>query len=116
MPQPTITLPPRTDGQPASVLSKGTRRITVIGANGAGKSRFAARLASDLGDRAINVSALSAIYDTRSARETSSAGIDALFAALTSRSQFVNRDLPSRFERLVALLIDEEMASLVARK
>lgn len=116
MPQPIITLPPRTDGQPAAALPKGTRRITVIGANGAGKSRFASRLAADLGDRAINVSALSAIYDTRSDRETSPAGIDALFDALTARSPLVNRDLPSRFERLVALLIDEEMASLFARK
>lgn len=117
MPRQPITLPPRSGGHDAPVLSGATRRITVIGANGAGKSRFAARLVADLGDRAVNVSALSAIYDSRGGvSDGTASGIDALFARLTERSPLVRRDLPTRFERLVALLIDEEMASLFASK
>ena len=72
------------------MLSGATRRITVIGANGAGKSRFAARLVADLGDRAVNVSALSAIYDSRGGvSDGTASGIDALFARLTERSPLV---------------------------
>lgn len=117
MNQPQITLPPRIGGHAVPELPPSTRRITIVGANGAGKSRFAARLVSDIGPRAVNVSALTAIYDTDPLhRGGAISGIDALFTRLTERSPLVNRDLPSRFERLVALLIDEEMGWLFARK
>ena len=47
-----ITLPKRIDGQPAQVLT-GKQQITVVGANGAGKTRFINRMAQDLGDLSL---------------------------------------------------------------
>ena len=57
-----ITLPPHSDGSICQIDSS-TRRIVVVGANGAGKSRFTAQLATDLGNRAFVLSALNGIFE-----------------------------------------------------
>ena len=56
-----ITLPPRREGKPLRIPDS-TRQLVIIGANGAGKSRFTARLAEDLGDRTFTMSALTALF------------------------------------------------------
>ena len=55
-----ITLPPRKGTQPYAIDSTALRHIVIIGANGSGKTRFANRLAADLGDKAFRLSALKA--------------------------------------------------------
>ena len=57
-----LTLPPRTGSQPLEIDTTGMRHIVIIGANGSGKTRFANRLASDLGSRSFRLSALKALY------------------------------------------------------
>ena len=52
-----IQLPPRIDGGEPPVL-KGARQITIIGANGSGKSRFCSQLVKSCGDKAYRISAL----------------------------------------------------------
>ncbi len=111
-----FVLPPRVGGEPAYEVGPSECRITVIGANGAGKSRFAVRLLADLGPRAVSVSALRAIYDTRTREDEFPGGIDAQYAAMTDRSPLINDRLTSRFERMMALLIDEEMHRLFSAK
>lgn len=111
-----IIMPPRCGGAQPITLPATTRRITLIGANGAGKSRFAARLLGQLGERAVSVSALKAIYDSREPDMSQPGGIDARFDALTRRTSMINSRLTSRFDRLTALLINEEMASLFNSK
>ncbi len=56
-----ITLPPRREGDPLRIPAS-TRQLVIIGANGAGKSRFTARLAEDLGERTFTMSALTALF------------------------------------------------------
>ena len=57
-----MKLPPRRGAQ-APELPQEMRRLIIVGANGAGKTRFAARLASDHGPKAYCLSALRALYD-----------------------------------------------------
>ena len=56
-----ITLPKRIDGQQPVSLN-GRQQITVVGANGSGKTRFVNRMIADLGNRAFTISALKALY------------------------------------------------------
>ena len=56
-----ITLPKRIDGQQPGSLN-GRQQITVVGANGSGKTRFVNRMIADLGNRAFTISALKALY------------------------------------------------------
>ena len=56
-----IQLPKRIDGNEAVVLHD-VHQMTVIGANGAGKTRFSRMLMHSCGDRAFAVSALKAIF------------------------------------------------------
>ncbi|MCM1109731.1 MAG: DUF4435 domain-containing protein [Clostridium sp.] len=57
----TITLPPRRQGDPL-VITPATGRLVIIGANGAGKTRFARRAADDAAPNSYRVSALHAIF------------------------------------------------------
>ena len=56
-----IRLPKRMDGHQPEVLME-SRQITIIGANGAGKSRFCSALVDELGDKAYRISALKALF------------------------------------------------------
>ena len=61
---PDLNLPPRLNGE-IERLSSETRTVVIIGANGAGKSRFTRRLATGLGDRAYRLNALDALYSVK---------------------------------------------------
>ena len=58
---PDLNLPPRLNGE-IERLSSETRTVVIIGANGAGKSRFTRSLAANLGDSAFRLNALDALY------------------------------------------------------
>ena len=57
-----INLPPRVSGEPLTIDTENSRQIIIIGANGSGKTRFASRLAADMGERSFRISALKALY------------------------------------------------------
>ncbi len=67
-----ISLPRCRQGEPVTIESNGYP-VVIIGANGAGKSRFTAQLASSLGERAFSLSALHGLYvrDSDSLRQSS---------------------------------------------
>lgn len=109
-----IALPPRRQGQPPQ-LDPQMRRLLIVGANGAGKTRFAARLAADLGPRAYCLSALRALYD-RGDPDPSPTGIDALYAARCAPGGLFRADITGAFDRLMALLLHEEMLNLIQSK
>lgn len=90
------------------------RCLTVVGANGAGKSRFAGWILTELAGRGASVSALKAIYD--SAALDADDPIDSRFAELAAHWPMLNAALPSRFERLMALLLHGEMEALFKQK
>lgn len=110
-----FSLPRRTDGARPSEIAPQTRRIVIIGANGAGKTRFARRLAESLreqgGDDAVfEVSALRALYG----RQGDSA-IDRNYEERSRRS-LIRGDIEGEFERLLALMVDEETRRLFAAR
>lgn len=106
-----IKLPPRSHGQAVPVLDADTRRLLVVGANGAGKTRFAARMAADLGRKAFCLSALRALY----AADTTADSIDRMYEERCSGGLF-RADIRGGFERAMALLLHEEMTALMRRK
>ncbi|MDE6490227.1 MAG: DUF4435 domain-containing protein [Muribaculaceae bacterium] len=113
----TITLPPRSDGrQPATVETAG--RLLIIGANGSGKTRFSDRMAADLGETAFCISPISALYG--SAADDNRPGIDSVYAAMRHTSPLIMPEgspvPPSQLEKLMALLLNEEVANLIRYK
>lgn len=105
-----LTLPPRTG---AEALTLETRRMTVVGANGAGKTRFARALDASLGERSFSLSALKAIYglDREDPRPGS---IDCLYHEAVATSALIRPDIRGEFERLTALLVNEAVVDLMA--
>lgn len=112
---PTITLPPRINGSPLRAdLSEG-RNLVIIGANGAGKTRFARRLASDLGRRSFHLSALKALYE-REHVDPSPDSIDTMYVEASRGASLLRPDLHGEFERMLGLMLNEEMLSLIEHK
>lgn len=107
-----MQLPPRSQGRQLTV---NTRRLIIIGANGAGKTRFAASLAASLGDRAFRVSALSALYD-RECEDSSVGSIDYLYHQAAAGSSLIRSDVRGAFERLCAMLINDMALELLAER
>lgn len=108
-----MKLPPRRGAQ-APELPQEMRRLIIVGANGAGKTRFAARLASDHGPKAYCLSALRALYD-RDYDDPSPSSLDSLYGRECASGLF-RSDIRGAFERLIALLMHEEMLALMKRK
>ena len=106
-----MLLPPKSDGTRIE-LPQDTRQITIIGANGSGKSRFTGFLEDALKPMSFRLSALDALYASADATNP----IDALYKEALTSSAFLHSDAKSTFERLMVMLLNEEMANLVAYK
>lgn len=107
-----ITLPPRSGAQPLTI---NERCITVIGANGAGKTRFARQIAQAAGDKAFNMSAIKAIYG-RDDEDTSASSVDSLYHAAVAKSALIRPDIRGELNRVIALLINETATNLMAER
>lgn len=109
-----VTLPPRIDGTPPPTIGPG-RQTVIVGANGAGKTRFAQRLAADIpaapeGRPVFNVSGLRALYDTRRTPDS----LDVLYEDAVPAQR---RDpQATQLDRLLALLVHDEMVNLFRYK
>ena len=114
----SITLPPRREGAPITLDTDALRHIVVIGANGAGKTRFADRLAADLGGRSFRLSALKALDTSRQpdSHPAAPGSIADLYHRATADSSLLRSDLGNEFEQTLALLINEELLSLIRHK
>lgn len=112
--QPHITLPPCTADRRPSLSDTSSCRIVIVGANGAGKSRFAARMAADAGERAFTLSALSAIF-SRGYSQASASSIDRLYAKASAENLHPDNE-STQLERLMWLLMRDEMINLINYK
>lgn len=110
-----ITLPPRTGGTSPEIDISSARHIVVIGANGSGKTRFANRLAADLGKNAMRLSALKALY-VKDNEDPTTGSIDHTYHNIISEGSLLRADLRGEFDRLIGILLNEEMLSLLADK
>ncbi|MCM1356226.1 MAG: DUF4435 domain-containing protein [Staphylococcus sp.] len=108
-----ITLPPRTNSAPLSIDTADNHQMIIIGANGSGKTRFANRMMEDLGPLSFKMSAIKAIYG-KDDESRMPGSIDMLYHEATGGNNGIIRgDIKGEFERLLALLLHEEMLNLI---
>ncbi|MCM1449739.1 MAG: DUF4435 domain-containing protein [Clostridiales bacterium] len=104
-----MPLPRSVDGKKHQ-LPLCTKSVVIIGANGSGKSRYADSLASQLGeDRVFRISTLNALFlDRQNAYEGSISKLH--------RQKGVTMGGDTEFERLLSLLLHDEMTNLLSFK
>ena len=110
-----ITLPPRQGAGPLEIDTSDLHHVVIIGANGSGKTRFANRLAADLGRQAFRLSAIKALYN-KEGEDTAENSIDMLYRQAVSGASLLRPDLKGEFERMIGLMVNEEMLSLIQNK
>ena len=108
-----LQLPPQPDGKTSSI-EETARQIVIVGANGSGKSRFTAKMIHDCGPKAFPLSALSAIFE-RSSGPTGNQTIDSRYDEAVANGMIHNTET-SQLDRLLALLLNDEMRNLLAFK
>jgi hypothetical protein len=86
----------------------------IVGANGAGKTRFTNQLCADLGDKAYRLSVIDALYKS-GAPDVEHSVIDRLHAESALSASEKARP-QSRLERLLALMLSDELTNLLAYK
>lgn len=109
-----ITLPKATGGKPMTIENR-SRQITVVGANGSGKSRFVAQMVKDAGDKAFCISALDALF-CKNDEYAEANGIAKIFHRTVDNAQFVKPVADNEFEMLLYMLMADEMADLLTYK
>lgn len=107
-----LNLPPRATGEPLSIDTDEHRQIIIIGANGSGKTRFTGRLAADLGPTAFRMSALKALYGN--GEEDSP--VNRLYHDTIKSTGLLRNDISGEFDRLIALLLNEEILAHLESK
>jgi len=109
-----IKLPPHIE--PSHVAAPGdTRQLTIIGGNGAGKSRFMEEMISLCGERAYCLSALSAFYAERE-ESTLPGSIDSQYRKAVSQQSYMRTDAVSELDKIVYMLFADELESLLEMK
>ena len=111
-----IQLPKRINGQPPLTVHNA-RQITVIGANGSGKSRFCKHLMEEMGDKAYRISALRALfYIPSESKQALSGSIDELFESINASDSLLNNAATTEFDKLVYIMMREEFRDLMNYK
>lgn len=106
-----IILPPLPDGKSAPALP-ASAQISIIGANGAGKTRFMQRLVESCGEKAYCLSALGAFYPERKP-STRPGSIDSLYEQAVRQKPYLNTGALSELDKLAHLLIADEIGALM---
>ena len=104
-----ILLPKRNDSAQTEKLS--SRTVTVVGANGAGKSRFGVEIARRIQDHAFWLSAQKALC-IMPPHEVWPGSIEAMYRDAMEHSHYVSREIPTEFDQLLFLLLSEECRNL----
>lgn len=109
-----LLLPPHKDGTRDKVSTVG-KSVVIIGANGAGKTRFTDWLISEIPDGAYRISALNALYIKHDV-DSLPGSIDNLYAEAISKAAFLRDDIVSQFDRMMVIMIYYEMLNLINHK
>lgn len=109
-----IMLPPQKNGVNDILRSSG-ESVIIIGANGAGKTRFTDWLISEMSDRAYRISALNALYIKHDVDKLPHS-IDSLYEEAVSKAAFLRDDIVSQFDRMMVIMIYYEMLNLLKSK
>lgn len=110
-----MELPQRISGERLA-LPDECRQVTIIGANGAGKSRFTVAFAKECGaGRTWNLSALKALY-AGSPAHPDPATISALYEERAAQPGFLRNEARNALEKLISLLLNDEILALIEYK
>ncbi len=109
-----MQLPPRKSGEPLNLIPNA-RQLTIIGANGSGKTRFTEWLERSLKGKAYRLSVMEAVCENTNV-ENSSDTVDAIYRERRQRIGFLHSEESTTFERLMILMLNEEIANLVEYK
>ena len=107
-----IRLPKRMDGKQPDVLLE-SKQITIIGANGAGKSRFCTALVNQLGEKAYRISALKALFTKTSSPTPLKGSIEDLFNRMNEANPQVKNLAETEFDKLFYVMLNDEMRELM---
>ena len=110
-----IRLPKRMDGHQPDVLIE-SRQITIIGTNGAGKSRFCSALVDELGDKAYRISALKAMFPSPASAKPLPGSIDDLFNRMNEANPQVKNIAETEFDKLFYVMLSDEVRELMNYK
>lgn len=109
-----LQLPKKTGTGEAPVL-KDARQVTVIGANGSGKTRFCDQLMRLCGDRAFRLCAMRALFpETRT--EVIPGSITDIFNRLNASTPLLKSLAGTEFDKLVHIMLTEEFHGLMSYK
>ncbi|MDE6338612.1 MAG: DUF4435 domain-containing protein, partial [Muribaculaceae bacterium] len=109
-----VILPPPSSGKEVPDLS-GIRSITLIGANGAGKTRFMEEMISLAGNRAYSLSALSATFPERM-ESTMPGSVDDLYRRVAGQHSYMRTDAVSELDKLMYMVYIDELEYLFSLK
>lgn len=114
-----LTLPPRTDGGAgATVAAAPGSPLLILGANGAGKSRFTRNVIDRLGPKALRLSALGALYTN--ARVLGDAADEASllrrFSSAVAATQEARSGNTTLLDLLLRQLMHDELLNLLQYK
>lgn len=107
-------LPDLSDGRPAPTLPASSQ-VSIIGANGAGKTRFMHELIDRCGDKAYCLSALSASYPERQPSKRPGS-IDMLYEEAVRKKPYLSTAALSELDKLAYMLIADEFEELMHQK
>ena len=109
-----IKLPNKSNSQPADVLHD-VRQLTLIGANGSGKSRFCSKLMEQCGDNVFRISALRAIFPSTN-KNPRKGSISAMFDTLNENTLEVKSYAVTEFDKLFYVMMNEEFRDMMNYK
>ena len=110
----TLHLPPSLKPVSDEKL-KDLRQLTIIGGNGAGKSRFMDEMMNLCGDKAYCMNVLSAFYPERD-ESTMQGSVDSLYRKAVKQQGYMRTDAVSELDKILYMLFADELDSLLKMK
>lgn len=111
----SITLPPCT-GTDTPPSLPDSRRLTLVGAPGAGKTRFMNAMVESCGPRACTLSAVSARFPERNDAESLPGSVDSLYRQAAALRPYMRTDAVSPLDKLSFMLMADEFDRLLSMK
>lgn len=90
--------------------------ITVIGANGSGKSRFGDEIARRKGNNVFRISALKALFITPETEKPLGTSISDIYREQAEKSTYKIENINTEFEQLMYLMLYEEFVNVLMYK
>lgn len=112
-----LRLPPRNDGRQAQTISLSpAMSFVIIGANGAGKTRFTDAIIQSLGEKAFSLSALDALYNRKSSDDNLPSSLRRVLSPAILAQAEKSTPAPTLIDMLLQQLMHDELVNLIGYK